>query len=159
MIIYVKIWRIGAIVIDCQKSFRLMPLYRIDRFKEEWIISLPFTECIWTPERVLKRDKKGYDTDTKNSPRDSISLSRSPKYLTSNRPGIPPSICDLPDGNCHQRGDILNTTSGTDGPRPVDSFKDCGRPVDRPPKWRSVWPNHPQNISTGTAPKGTVPDT
>lgn len=159
MMIYVKIWRVGAIVVDCQKGFGFIPVCRVDHFGEEWIISLPYTECIWTPERVLKRDKKIDDTHTKNSSGDGIDISRTLECAAPSGSGIPTSICDLPHGNCGKRGNIVDSPRGTNGPSPVDGLSDCGRPVNSTPKWRGVWPGHPQNFPTGTAPKGTVPDT
>ncbi len=63
MIIYVRLGRVRAITVECNKEFGGLPLYKRKSYHCETIVDMPYTQIIftsgkWTPTRRAANDKQ-----------------------------------------------------------------------------------------------------
>ena len=66
MDLYLRPFRLFAIYMDFNVDKDCRTLYSAEKYKNEWVIDLPFVSVVWTPRSELKREKS-YEYGNKNN--------------------------------------------------------------------------------------------
>ena len=60
MIWYVRVRRMGAVLVEMRRDFGMWPLVACDRVGPEWMVQLPFMQIILTPAAILQQEMSGH---------------------------------------------------------------------------------------------------